>query len=133
MIRITKTDEYVVLTPESTNLDDQTAAAMEKSVAGLYTTEGRINYIVDLDKTTTLSVLGVNLFDKILKITKREAGTFVLVVNNDEIMDVIADNSQFELVILSSVEEAIEAVYMNTPDSEYGEGEEDEYGEENEY
>jgi anti-anti-sigma regulatory factor len=133
MIKVTKTDEYALFTPDSAVVDDAAAAAMEKSVAVLYSSEGQINYIVDLDKTTSLSVAGVHLFDKIQKITKREAGTFVLVVNNDDVMDVIADNSEFELVMLSSVDEAIEAVYINTQDSEYDDEEEEEFGEENPY
>lgn len=133
MIKVTKTDEYVLFTPESTIVDDAAAATMEKSVAVLYSSEGQINYIVDLDKTDSLSVSSVLLFDKIQKIAKREGGTFVLVVNNDDVMDVIADNSQFELVMLSSVEEAIEAVYINTQDSEYDDEEEEDFGEENPY
>ncbi len=133
MIKVIKTDEYVLFTPELPAVDDAVSAAMEKSVAVLYSSEGHINYIVDLDKTTSLSVTGVQLFDKIQKIAKREAGTFVLVVNNDDVMDVIADNSQFELVMLSSVDEAIEAVYINIQDSEENEEEEDEFGEENPY
>ena len=133
MIKVTKTDEYVLFTPESPLVDEAAVAAMEKSVAVLYSSEGQINYIVDLDKTTTLPVEGVLLFDKIQKIAKREGGTFVLVVNNDDVMDVIADNSEFELVMLSSVDEAIEAVYINTQDSEYDGEEEEEFGEENPY
>lgn len=133
MIKVTKTDEYALFTPDSAVVDDAAAAAIEKSVAVLYSSEGQINYIMDLDKTTSLSVAGVHLFDKIQKIAKREAGTFVLVVNNDDVMDVIADNSEFELVMLSSVDEAIEAVYMNTQDSEYDDEEEEEFGEENPY
>ncbi|MBX2953625.1 MAG: hypothetical protein KF870_14040 [Leadbetterella sp.] len=133
MINIKKTEEYVIFTPESSIFDDSTSAALEKAVAGLYSSEGRINFIVDLDKVSSLAVSGVVLFDKVHKITLRESGLFITVVNNDALTDVIADNSQFELLMLSSVDEAIEAVYMNTQDSEYGEEEEDEFGEENDY
>ncbi len=133
MINIKKTDEYVLLTPESSIFDDSVSAALEKTVAGLYSSEGRINFIVDLDKVSSLAVSGVLLFDKVHKIALRESGLFVTVVNNDVLTDVIADNSQFELLMLSSVDEAIEAVYMHSQDSEYGEGEEDEFGEENDY
>lgn len=133
MINIKKTEEYVIFTPESSIFDDSTSAALEKAVAGLYSSEGRINFIVDLDKVSSLAVSGVILFDKVHKIAQRESGLLVTVVNNDALTDVIADNSQFELLMLSSVDEAIEAIYMNTQDSEYGEGEEDEFGEENDY
>lgn len=133
MINIKKTDEYVILTPESSIFDDSISAALEKAVAGLYSSEGRINFIVDLDKVSSLAVSGVLLFDKVHKIALRESGLFVTVVNNDALTDVIADNSQFELLMLSSVDEAIEAIYMHSQDSEYGEGEEDEFGEENDY
>lgn len=133
MIKVTKTSEYILYTPESDNLDDAVSAAMEKSVAGLYSSEGHINYIVDLDMITSISVGGVKLFDKIQKITNRETGNFVLVVNNDDVMDVIADNSQFELIMLSSVDEAIEFIYIKTQDNEDEEEEEEEFGEENPY
>ena len=133
MIKVTKTSEYILYTPESTTMDDAVSAAMEKSVAGLYASEGHINYIVDLDTITSLSVSGVKLFDKIQKITNRETGNFVLVVNNDDVMDVIADNSQFELIMLSSVDEAIEFIYIKTQDNEDEEEEEEEFGEENPY
>ncbi|MCD8541062.1 MAG: hypothetical protein LRY55_15870 [Leadbetterella sp.] len=73
------------------------------------------------------------LFDKVHTIARRESGLLVTVVNNDVLTDVIADNSQFELLMLSSLDEAIEAVYMNSQDNEYGDGEEEEFGEENDY
>jgi len=133
MINIKKTDEYVIFTPESSIFDDSTSAALEKAVAGLYSSEGRINFIVDLDKVSSLAVSGVILFDKVHKIALRESGLFVTVVNNDTLTDIIADNSQFELLMLSSVDEAIEAIYMNLQDNEYDEGEENEFGEENDY
>lgn len=133
MISITKTEEYVILKPESSDFSDAAASAMEKSVAGLYSSEGRIHYIIDLNDTTTLSESVVKLFDKIQKIAKREAGLLVTVVNNDSVMDVMADNSEFELLMLSSVDEAIEAVYMHVQDNEEEDEEEDEFGEENDY
>lgn len=133
MINIKKTDEYVILTPESSIFDDSISAALEKAVAGLYSSEGRINFIVDLDKVSSLAVSGVLLFDKVHKIALRESGLFVTVVNNDALTDVIADNSQFELLMLSSVDEAIDVIYMHSQDSEYGDSEEDEFGEENDY
>ncbi|MCY1307109.1 hypothetical protein D9M70_570110 [compost metagenome] len=58
---------------------------------------------------------------------------FVTVVNNDTLTDVIADHSEFELLMLSSVDEAIEAIYMNIQDNEYSDSEEEEFGEENDY
>lgn len=133
MINIKKTDDYVIFTPESSVFDDSTSAALEKAVAGLYSSEGRINFIVDLDKVSSLAVSGVVLFDKVHKIALRESGLFVTIVNNDTLTDTIADNSQFELLMLSSVDEAIEAVYMHIQNSEEDEGEEDEFGEENDY
>lgn len=133
MINIKKTEEYVLLSPESSHFDDLTAAAMEKAIAGLYSAEGRIHYIVDLDQVEQLSVAAVKLFDKVQKIAQREAGLFCTVVNNDDVMDVMADHSSFELLMLSSVDEAIEVVYMHTQDSEDSEGDEDEMSEENDY
>ncbi|MDT4867265.1 hypothetical protein FQZ97_1021640 [compost metagenome] len=73
------------------------------------------------------------LFDKVHKIALRESGLFVTVVNNDTLTDVIADHSEFELLMLSSVDEAIEAIYMNIQDNEYSDSEEEEFGEENDY
>jgi anti-anti-sigma regulatory factor len=133
MINIKKTEEYVLLTPESSNFDDQVAAAMEKAIAGLYSAEGRIHYIVDLDQVDLLSVSAVKLFDKVQKIAQREAGLFCTVVNNDDVMDVMADHSAFELLMLSSVEEAIEVIYMYTQDQEDEDGDEEEMGDENDY
>ena len=131
MINIKKTDEYVIFTPESSIFDDNTSAALEKAVAGLYSSEGRINFIVDLDRVSSLAVSAVVLFDKVHKIALREAGLFVTIVNNDTLTDIIADHSRFELLMLSSVEEAIEAVYLNAQDNEYDE--EDEFEDENDY
>lgn len=133
MINIKKTDEYVIFTPESSIFDDSASAALEKAVAWLYSSEGRINFIVDLDKVSSLAVSGVVLFDKVHKIALRESGLFVTVVNNDSLTDVIADHSEFELLMLSSVDEAIEAIYMNIQDNEYSDSEEEEFGEENDY
>ena len=130
MIIVNKSEEYVIFKPESTLFEESMSYALEKLVAGLYASEGQINFIVDLNDTTLLSDSAVVLFDKIQKIAIKEAGLFVTVVNNDKIIDIIADNSQFELLMLSTVDEAIEAVYINTSGNDNSD---DEYDMDNDY
>ena len=133
MIIVNKTEDYVIFKPKHTLFEDITCSSLEKIVARLYAAEGRINFIVDLNEITVLCHSAVVLFDKIHKITLKETGVFITVVNNDSVMDTIADNSEFELLMLSSIDEAIEAVYLNASSNEFDAEEEDDYDMNNDY
>lgn len=131
MIALKKNDNYVIFTPESKHFDDEGISILEKHIASLYSSEGLINFIVDLDKVESVVNSTAILFDKVHKIAKREAGVFVAVLNNDDVMDSLLTHAETEIVILSSLDEAIDLVYMNSEEDDYDE--ESDYEDENDY
>jgi anti-anti-sigma regulatory factor len=127
-MEITKNEKYVIYTPKSANLDENIGAQMEKSIAVLYATTGMINFILDLKNVTSISDAGIKLLQKVQKITKDESGLWVLVSLDDNLMEDIANRSEEFILILPSVEEAIDAVFMNELENDFKDEQEDDFG-----
>ncbi len=132
MLEITKETGYVLYTVNLPIFNDTIRQETEKSVASLYSSEGRTEFIIDLQKVQKVGPEGISLFAKIQRIVKKESGIFVLVTNNDPVLDYFAEELLPEIIILPTVEEAIELVYLHGEEAEY-EDEDDEFGEENDY
>lgn len=132
MLEITKETGYVLYTVNLPIFNDTIRQETEKSVASLYSSEGRTEFIIDLQKVQKVGPEGISLFAKIQRIVKKESGIFVLVTNNDPVLDHFAEELLPEIIILPTVEEAIELVYLHGEEAEYDE-EDDEFGQENDY
>lgn len=116
---IDKKDQYVVLTSGSGTMDAVSAAALEKQVVLLYSQEKQINYILDLEQADALSEEGIALIRKISMLCQRESGIFVTVSTNDDVLDAL-DQARIEgMVSLLSLEEAIDAIFMNELENEF--------------
>lgn len=116
---IDKKEQYVILTAEGEVLDGASAATLEKQVVQLYSQEKYINYILDLEKVEDLSDEGIALVRKISALCERESGIFVTVSTNDDVLDAL-DQARIEgMVSLLSLEEAIDAIFMNELENEF--------------
>lgn len=131
-MEITKNEQYVVYKPLGASFDETVASQIEKSIAGLYSAEGRINFILNLVKVDAVSTSAITLFNKVQRICKNESGLLVLVTTNDTVIDYISGATEDFLLILPSEEEAIDAVHMNELENDFKDEQDDEFGTESE-
>ena len=127
-MEILKSEQYVVFKPESEDFDATLASQIEKNIAGMYSAEGRINFIIDLTSVKEFTSSGIVLFNKVQKICKNESGLLVLVTTEDNLIDTISTQAEDFLLILPSQEEAIDAVFMNELENDFKDEQEDEFG-----
>ncbi|MFN4085109.1 MAG: STAS domain-containing protein [Spirosomataceae bacterium] len=116
---IDKKEQYVVLTAQGGILDATSSAALEKQVVQLYSQEKYINYILDLDQVTQLSEEGIALIRKINTLCQRESGIFVTVSTEDDVLDALDQARIEDMVSLLTLEEAIDAIFMNELENEF--------------
>jgi anti-anti-sigma regulatory factor len=123
-----KLEKYAKATITQALLNKELASQIEKSVAGVYSGEGMINYIFDISLVKNLDIAATTLIDKVNKLCKRESGLLVVVTINDDVIDQIFETTE-KVLILPTTEEALDAIYMNELENEFkDEAEDDEYG-----
>lgn len=127
-MEINKNEQYIIYKVDGVAMDDAQSAQIEKSIAGLYSAEGKINFIIDLSLVESVSEKALNLFGKVQRICVRESGLLVLVTTNDDILDYVSANAEEFLLFLPTVDEAIDAVFMNEQENDFKEEEDDEFG-----
>ncbi|MBK9511420.1 MAG: anti-anti-sigma factor [Cytophagaceae bacterium] len=127
-MEINKNEQYIIYKVDGVAMDDAQSAQIEKSIAGLYSAEGKINFIIDLSMVESVSEKALNLFGKVQRICVRESGLLVLVTTNDDILDYVSANAEEFLLFLPTVDEAIDAVFMNEQENDFKEEEDDEFG-----
>lgn len=131
-MEITKNEQYAVFKPLGASFDETVSSAIEKSIAVMYSAEGRINFILNLLKVDAISPAGITLLNKVQKICKNESGLLVLVSTNNDVIDYISGATEEFLLILPSEEEAIDAVFMNELENDFKDEQDEEFGSEGE-
>jgi aromatic ring-opening dioxygenase LigB subunit len=62
-MEINKSEQYVVFKPLGASFDDTVAALMEKNIAVMYSSEGKINFILNLLKVDAIRPSGITLLN----------------------------------------------------------------------
>ncbi len=89
--------------------------------------EGYSNIIVDMDTILTVDPAGVSTIRKINRQCTTEVGLLILVTKNDELIEFLDTARISDLTILPTVEEAIDAVFMNELENDFRSESDDEY------
>ncbi len=127
-LNINNSEQYAVIKPENTIVNESVCSEIEKTVAKLYAGEGKINFIIDLSNTVSFEEVFFKLLLKIQNICNNESGLLVLVTNNSDSLDKLAEESLDFHLSLPTLEEAIDAVFMNELENEFKDEENDEFG-----
>jgi len=90
------------------------------------------NIILNLSQVNELDGYGVSAIRKGTKICTNELGLFAVVTKNDTLQDRLDQAKIENLTLLNTVQEAVDAIYLNDleNDSEDGGEEDEEYGSE---
>lgn len=89
--------------------------------------EGYSNIIVDMSPLQTVDPAGVSTIRKINRQCTNEVGLLVLVTQNDDLIEFLDTANISDLTILPTVEEAIDAVFMNELENDFRSESDDEY------
>lgn len=82
--------------------------------------EGFHNLIIDFSATRTIDSSGISTLKKINMLCTRELGLMVMVSEDDDFVDMLIEGRIRDATILPTVEEAIDAVFMNDLENEFG-------------
>ncbi|WP_375446629.1 anti-anti-sigma factor [uncultured Fibrella sp.] len=123
---IEKTERYALLRAGEGQFVGEVPAKFETTARGLFR-EGFSRLIVDLGTILTVDDAGVMAIRKINRQCSNELGLLVLVTKNDDLTDFLYETNIADLTILPTVEEAIDAVFINELENDFGNGADDEY------
>ena len=89
--------------------------------------EGYSNIIVDIDPVQTVDPAGVSTIRKTNRQCTSEEGLLILVTKNDDLIQFLDTANISDLTILPTVEEAIDAVFMNELENDFRSESDDEH------
>ena len=119
--KVEKTEHYALIQLNEEIIDQNIAPQLEKIIVGLYN-EKLINMIVDFSKVIEIEQSGLTLLEKATRVCRKEQGLFVVCTKNDDILDQIDEKKIPEIILLPTVDEGIDAVFMNDLENEFSEG-----------
>lgn len=129
---VEKTEHYALIQLNDNKFDKSITAEIEKQIVVLYR-EGLTNMIVDFTKVVEIDESGLSLLRKATRVCRTEQGLFIVCTKDDDILDLIDGEKIPEIVLLPTVDEAIDAVFMNDLENDFHEENDDEFdlGEDN--
>ncbi|GAB2542923.1 STAS domain-containing protein [Spirosoma aerophilum] len=123
---IEKNEQYALIRLAESQFGDEVAATFETLSRGLFR-EGYSNIIVDMAPVQSIEQAGLITIRKINRQCTNEVGLLILVTKSDELIDLLDGASISDLTILPTVEEAIDAVFMNELENDFRSEDDDEY------
>ena len=123
---IERTERYALLRAGEGRFDGTAPAAFETTARSLFR-EGFSRLIVDLGPIKAIDDAGVMAIRKINRQCSNELGLLVMVTKDRDRTDFLYETNIVDLTILPTVEEAIDAVFINELENDFGSGADDEY------
>ncbi|MFD2569461.1 STAS domain-containing protein [Spirosoma soli] len=123
---IEKNEQYALIRLAESAFEGDVPAEFETLSRVLFR-EGYSNIIVDMTPLQSVDMAGVNTIRKINRQCTNEVGLLVLVTKNDTLIEFLDKASISDLTILPTVEEAIDAVFMNELENDFRSENDDEY------
>ena len=123
---IEKNEQYALIRLAERAIEGEVPQDLEALSRVLFR-EGYSNIIVDMDPVEAIDPAGVSTIRKINRQCTSEVGLLVLVTGNDDLIEFLDKASISDLTILPTVEEAIDAVFMNELENDFRSESDDEY------
>lgn len=114
-----KHEQYALINIKETEGEGTFATDLETLSRELFR-EGFHNLIIDFTPTKTIDAAGISTLKKINMLCSRELGLMVLVSDDDNFVDQLIEGKIRDVTILPTVEEGIDAVFMNDLENEFG-------------
>lgn len=119
-----KKEQYAYINLEEPAFADAIPAAFEEKSRELFR-EGFNNLIVNMQLTKSVDNNGTMVLKKVNRLCINALGMLVIVTKDDDFIDLLEALKIPDLNILPTLEEAIDAVFMNNLENEFGAGDDD--------
>lgn len=122
--KIERKEKYAVITLLESQFDEEVAGEFE-DVARELLREDYSNLIVVMNQTQGIDQSGVMTLRKLVRLCTTKLGILVAATENDDFIELLEDSSIADLLVLPTLEEAIDAVFMHDLENEFGAGDDD--------
>ncbi|QJD79363.1 STAS domain-containing protein [Spirosoma rhododendri] len=123
---IEKNEQYALIRLSESDFSDNIAPDFETLCKGLFR-EGYSNIIVDMATVQNLGPAGVIAIRRVNRHCTSEEGLLVLATGDDDLVEHLDKAGGADLTILPTVEEGIDAVFMNELENDFRSEDDDEY------
>lgn len=117
--QIQKHEQYALVSVQETKIESQISLDLEETARELFR-EGFKNLIFDFTNILAADAAGVSVLKKVNFLCTKDLGIMVLVSENDDFVNQLIEGKMRDVTILPTVEEAIDAVFMNELENEFG-------------
>ncbi|MES2520080.1 MAG: anti-anti-sigma factor [Bacteroidota bacterium] len=124
--KVEKNEQFALIELKETSLTQENSSSLEEIVRKLFR-EGYGNMIMEFNSIEELDGFGVSLIRKANKICLNELGLLIIVTKNQDIIDQLDGAKIEDLTVMPTVQEAIDAVYLNELENDFQSDEDDEY------
>lgn len=123
---IEKNEQFALIRLAESQFGEEVSTPFEILSRGLFR-EGYSNIIVDVATVETVDQAGLTTIRRINRQCINEVGLLILVTKNEDLITVLDSANISDLTILPTVEEAVDAVFMNELENDFRSEEDDEY------
>ena len=123
---IEKNEQYALIRLSEADFSGEVPVDFETASRTLFR-EGSSNLIVDLATVRSIDAAGLLSIRKINRQCTNELGMLVLVSKDETLINQIEGATITELTVLPTVEEAIDAVFMNELENDFRNDDDNEY------
>ncbi|NIJ52509.1 STAS domain-containing protein [Dyadobacter arcticus] len=122
--KLEKKEQYVFIELEETEFAQDIPASFEDTVKSLFK-EGYHSLIVNMQTVKSVDTAGTTVLRKVNWLCSNDLGLLVIVTRDDDFIDLLEELKIPDLNVLPTKEEAIDAVFMNNLENEFGAGDDD--------
>ncbi len=123
---IEKTERYALIRLTEATLDGDMPATFETLNRNLFR-EGYSNIIIDMEPVQSVDMAGVTAIRKVNRQCTSEEGLLILVTDHEDLIEFLDKAGGSDLTFLPTVEEAIDAVFMNELENDFRSEDDEEY------
>jgi len=125
---IEKNEQYALVSLKESEFSGDVSTTFETLSRNLFR-EGYSNIIIDFNEINTLDASGVAVLRRVNRQCENESGLLILVTKKEDVIDFLDESKLIDLTILPTLEEAIDAVFMNELENDFRSEDDDSYGE----
>jgi anti-anti-sigma regulatory factor len=123
---IEKNEQYALVRLAESAFEGDVPTTFETLSRSLFR-EGYSNIIVDAASVETIDEEGISAIRKVNRQCTNEEGLLIVVTKNEDLIDEIDASNPGDLTILPTVEEAVDAVFMNELENDFRSESDDEF------
>jgi anti-anti-sigma regulatory factor len=124
--KVEKNEQFALIELKETSLTQENSTDLEAIIRKLFR-EGYGNMIIEFSSIDELDGFGISVIRKANKICLNELGLFIIVTKDQAIIDQLDGAKIEDLTLMPTVQEAVDAVYLNELENDFQSDEDDEY------